>query len=289
MTTASRTILVGLIGEGIGASLTPLLHTREGALLGFDYEYRTLDLLELGRPPADVGRILHEAASDGYTALNITHPCKQLVLAHLDALTPDAARLGAANLVVIVDGHFTGHNTDLSGFRGAVQQGLPGATLDRVLQVGAGGAGAATAFALLGLGTRQLTLCDANPLHADRLAEALREAFPNSTVVTVPAATPAVLARVDGVVHATPTGMKEHPGIAFELDALPVDAWVAEVVYRPLETELVRRARERGHRVLDGGRMAVGQAVDSIRIITGVEPDAERMRSHFLALLAESI
>jgi len=158
-----------------------------------------------------------------------------------------------------------------------------------VLQVGAGGAGAATAFALLGLGTRQLTLCDANPLHADRLAEALREAFPNSTVVTVPAATPAVLARVDGVVHATPTGMKEHPGIAFELDALPVDAWVAEVVYRPLETELVRRARERGHRVLDGGRMAVGQAVDSIRIITGVEPDAERMRSHFLALLAESI
>ena len=288
MTTASCTILVGLVGEGIGASLTPPLHRREGALLGFDYEYRTLDLLELGRPASDIGRMLHNAAAEGYAALNITHPCKQRVLAHLDELTPEAARLGAVNLVVINDGRFTGHNTDLSGFRGAVQQGLPGAILDRVLQVGAGGAGAATAFALLGLGTRQLSLCDADPLRAEKLAEALREAFPNARVVTVPVATAALLAQLDGVVHATPTGMTEHPGVAVDIDAVPVAAWVADVVYRPLETELVRRARRRGNRVLDGGRMAVGQAVDSIRIITGIEPDAERMRSHFLDLLAES-
>ena len=79
--------------------------------------------------------------------------------------------------------------------------------------------------------------------------------------------------------------MQNGIGQIFDLDALRADAWVAEVVYLPLETELVKAARARGHRVRDGGLMAVGQAVDSIRIITGLEPDAERMREHFLALI----
>jgi shikimate dehydrogenase len=80
-------------------------------------------------------------------------------------------------------------------------------------------------------------------------------------------------------------GMLHHPGIAFDLDLLKEGAWVSDVVYRPLETELVRRAGERGHPVLDGGRMAVGQACASLRIITGVTPDRDRMQRHFRALI----
>ena len=80
-------------------------------------------------------------------------------------------------------------------------------------------------------------------------------------------------------------GMLHHPGIAFDLGLLSEGAWVSDVVYRPLETELLRQAAERGHPVLDGGRMAVGQAYASLQIITGTTPDRDRMERHFRALI----
>jgi len=132
-------MVVGLIGAGIGASLSPALHEREAALLGFDYAYRLYDLDELERPPSDVGALVREAARDGLSGLNVTHPCKQLVLPALDALSPEAAALGAVNTVVLRDGRMTGHNTDLSGFQEAFERRLPGAGTDRVVVLGAGG------------------------------------------------------------------------------------------------------------------------------------------------------
>jgi shikimate dehydrogenase len=88
------------------------------------------------------------------------------------------------------------------------------------------------------------------------------------------------------VVNCTPVGMHQHPGLPFDAALLSPDQWVADVVYRPIETGLVRAARARGCRVLDGGHMAVGQAVDAFRLFTGAEPDAARMRAHFLELVA---
>ena len=79
--------------------------------------------------------------------------------------------------------------------------------------------------------------------------------------------------------------MAHHPGIAFDLGLLSDGAWVSDVVYRPLETQLIRQAAERGHPVLDGGRMAVGQAYASLQIITGLSPDRDRMERHFRALI----
>ncbi|MEB3965686.1 shikimate dehydrogenase, partial [Streptomyces kunmingensis] len=99
-----------------------------------------------------------------------------------------------------------------------------------------------------------------------------------------PDALPALLADADGIVHATPTGMAAHPGLPFPAALLHPALWVAEVVYRPLETELVRTARALGCAVLDGGGMAVFQAVDAFRLFTGREPDAGRMLDHFAAL-----
>jgi shikimate dehydrogenase len=79
--------------------------------------------------------------------------------------------------------------------------------------------------------------------------------------------------------------MAAHPGTPFDTSLLDARQWVADIVYRPIETQLVHEARARGCRVLDGGRMAVGQAVDAFRIFTGLEPDADRMRAHFLELI----
>jgi shikimate dehydrogenase len=90
----------------------------------------------------------------------------------------------------------------------------------------------------------------------------------------------------DGLVHCTPVGMAAHPGTPLDLDLLEPRHWVADIVYRPIETELVLGARAKGCDVLDGGRMAVGQAADAFRIFTGLTADADRMRGHFLELVA---
>ena len=92
--------------------------------------------------------------------------------------------------------------------------------------------------------------------------------------------------QADGLVHCTPVGMAAHPGVPLDMSLLEPRHWVADIVYRPIETELVRGARAKGCEVLDGGRMAVGQAADAFRIFTGLEPDADRMRAHFLELVA---
>lgn len=279
--------LVGLIGEGISASLTPAMHEVEARELGLDYEYRVLDLIELRRPASDVEAMLRDAQSSDFAAVNITYPCKQLVLDMVDDLHPDAAHLRAVNLVVFDDGRRIGYNTDWMGYRDALTAGLRGASLDRVVQIGCGGAGAATAYALLSEGARRVDLSDADPARSTELAARMRELFPGRNIGTLATGDlPAAISAASGVVHATPLGMFHHPGIAFDLDLLAEGAWVSDIVYRPLETQLIRGASERGHQVLDGGRMAVGQAFASLQIITGMEPDRDRMRRHFRMLVS---
>jgi shikimate dehydrogenase len=283
---SSASFLVGLVGSGIGPSLTPALHEREADELGIRYLYRRLDLADLDRPATAIGEILAAARLAGYDGLNITHPCKQLVLDHLDELSPDAAALGAVNTVVLRGGRAVGHNTDWSGFARSFDRGLPDAPLTSVVLLGAGGAGAAVAHALLTLGTGRLTILDVDQWRARGLATALCDRFgPGRAIGGAADDVAAVLATADGLVHATPTGMAAHPGLPLPVGLLRPDLWVADIVYRPLETALVRAARERGCRVLDGGGMAVFQAVDAFKLFTGVEPDADRMLAHFGTLV----
>ena len=153
--------------------------------------------------------------------MNITHPCKQLVLDIVDELDTDAAHLGAVNLVVFDDDRLIGYNTDWMGYRDGLTAGLPEASFERVVQIGCGGAGAATAYALLSNGTERLDLSDVDDARAEDLAARMRAHFPTQTIATVaPDELPRAIARATGVVHATPMGMLHHPGVAFDLDLL---------------------------------------------------------------------
>ncbi|KUN88326.1 shikimate dehydrogenase [Streptomyces griseoruber] len=271
--------LVGLIGSGIGPSLSPALHEREADRQGLRYLYRLIDIDVLGVAPQAVGDLVRDARDLGFDGLNITHPCKQLVIEHLDALSPQAEALGAVNTVVFEGGgRAVGHNTDVTGFAASFARGLPDVPLERVVQLGAGGAGAAVAHATLTLGAGRVTVVDALPERAAQLAAALNRHFGEGrAAASGPDRLPGLLAHADGVVHATPTGMAAHPGLPFPAALLRPGLWVAEVVYRPLETELLRTARALGCATLDGGGMAVFQAADAFRLFTGREPDSARM------------
>lgn len=280
-----RGYLVGLIGSGIGPSLSPPLHHREADALGLRYLYRRWDLDELDEPPEAIPDLLASARRAGYDGLNITHPCKQLVIPHLDELSPEARTLQAVNTVVF-DGHAAaGHNTDWSGFARGLDLGLPGAPLDQVVLLGAGGAGTAVAYALLTLGAGSISVFDAAPGRADQLVGPLRDRFGHDRIRACDEADLAPALRgADGLVHATPTGMAAHPGLPVPVELLRAELWVADVVYRPLETALLSAARARGCRFLDGGPMAVFQAAEAFHLFTGIEPDSDRMLRHFDAL-----
>ncbi|MFC8670265.1 shikimate dehydrogenase [Streptomyces sp. NPDC057199] len=270
--------LVGLIGAGIGPSLSPELHEREADRQGLRYLYRLIDIDALGVGPEAVGDLMRAARDLGFDGLNITHPCKQLVIEHLDALAPQAEALGAVNTVVFEGGRAVGHNTDVTGFAASFARGLPDAPLERVVQLGAGGAGAAVAHAMLTLGAGHVTVVDALPDRSADLAASLNRHFGAGRAAAAgPERLAALLGDADGIVHATPTGMAAHPGLPLPGELLHPGLWVAEVVYRPLETELLRAARGVGCAVLDGGGMAVFQAADAFRLFTGREPDASRM------------
>jgi len=285
---SSTTFLVGLIGSGIGPSLSPALHEREAEELGLHYLYRRLDLDVLGLGAESVGELLAAARLAGYDGVNITHPCKQLAVPHLDDLSPDAAQLNAVNTVVFAGGRSVGHNTDWSGFARSFDWGLADAALDHVVLLGAGGAGSAVAHALLTLGAGRLDIMDVDRDRATSVAESLCERFgADRARGRAVAELGNALTGADGLVHATPTGMAAHPGLPLPAELLDTRLWVADIVYRPLETALVRTARSLGCRVLDGGGMAVFQAVDSFRLFTGIDPDPSRMLAHFETLVDE--
>lgn len=277
-------VRAALIGAGIQASLTPALHMAEGSANGLAYDYELIDLERLHLDASALPQILQAAERRGLVGLNVTHPCKQAVLAELDALSDDAAALRAVNTVVLRGGRRVGHNTDWSGFREGFRRALPDADLRAVVQLGAGGAGAAVAHAALVMGSAALTLFDREADRAERLAADLAGRFPDRRI-RAGGDLDAAMATATGLIHATPTGMRGHPGLPLPAHLLDGRPWVAEIVYFPLETELLRAARARGCRTVDGGGMAVFQAVGAFRLFTGIEPDAGRMLRHFESLV----
>jgi len=271
------TMRAGLIGSGIQGSRTPAMHMAEGRAQGFAYDYV---LIDTDVTPGALPRLVGDAQLRGFAGLNITHPYKQAVMALLDDLDDDAAAFGAVNTVVFKNGRSKGFNTDWSGFSESLKRGLPGADLGQVVQLGAGGAGSAVAYAILKRGAASLTIFDNDQARAHDLAARMAGLFPKARVAAGEDLSGA-MASADGLVNCTPVGMAKYPGTPLPKALLSARLWVADVVYFPLETELLRVARELGCRTVDGGGMAVFQAVDAFRLITGHEPDVERMLAGF--------
>ena len=283
MTPKSDIWRAGLIGSGIQRSLTPAMHMREGEAQGIDYRYELIDLSERRLTADDLESLLVEAEERGFCGLNITYPCKQRILPLLTEVSEDARKLGAVNTVVLREGKRIGHNTDWWGFAQGLQRQLPRADVSHVVQIGAGGAGAATAYALLQMGAGSLAIYDIDETKAAELASLMGKLFPQVRVE--PARDlPARMETATGLVHATPMGMDKHPGMPLPADLLRPSLWVAEIVYFPLETALLEAARRHGCRVANGGGMAVFQAVGAFSLFTGLEPDVGRMLGHFEAL-----
>lgn len=275
-------IVAGLIGQDIQGSLTPAMHMAEAKAQGFAYVYRLIDLAGEPVSAERLTGLLKSAIDLGYDGLNITHPFKQAIMPLLDEIDPIAEAIGAVNTVRIANGTTRGSNTDALGFTAGIARDIGDIAGQKVVQLGGGGAGAATAAAALALGVEHVTIFDIDPSRAEALAQRLAARFDGRASAGRDLADS--LATASGLIHATPTGMAGHPGLPLDARLLTDRLWVAEIVYFPLETELLRVARHRGCKTAHGGTMAVFQAVGAFEIFTGAKADANRMVRHFASL-----
>jgi shikimate dehydrogenase len=280
-----KPFLCGLIGAGIQRSRSPALHEAEARAQGLELVYKLLDLDAMGLGVDALPGLLRDAAREGYRGLNITFPCKQAVMPLLDRLSDEARAIGAVNTVVIDGGKLTGHNTDGSGWSWGFRRALPRADLSRVVLLGAGGAGSACADAVLRLGAEQLVVFDRDAPRAAALAKRLNEHFAGGCA-GASADLRAALKAASGLIHATPTGMAQMPGMPLPKEWLQRTMWVSEVVYTPLDTPLLEAARQIGCATMDGGTMNVGQALGGFKLFTGRDADAARMDAHFRKLVS---
>jgi shikimate dehydrogenase len=282
-----RRILLGLIGANITRSLAPALFADAFADAAIDGFYHPMDVDRL--PGRRLPRLLDAINAAGFAGANITYPFKQDVLALLDAVDPEAAEVGAVNTVTIApDGRTTGYNTDRRGWRASFAEDLgpDSAQGAAVVLVGAGGAGRAVAFALVDLGVARLVIHDRDRARANALKADL-STHHGASRCRISDDLARDIARADGVVNATQTGMAGFPGNPIPMAAFKSSQWAADVIYTPIETEFIKAAAARGARVLNGGGMCVHQAVEAFRLFTGVTPDPARMhRSFGLALAA---
>ena len=277
-----RKVLAGLIGQGIQGSRTPAMHQAEGERLGLHYCYQLLDTDQMQPTPA-LADLVQAAQWCGFSGLNITFPYKQQVIPFLDELGETAKAVGAVNTVVFKDGKRIGHNTDLSGFALSFQAQMGDTQHDQVLLIGAGGAGLAVAHALLMSGVKTLFITDVSAERAQELAQVLNAQY-GATAAQATTITPELVPQIDGIVNPTPVGMAKLPGTPFPLDLIESRLWVVDIIYFPIETELLKAARLKGCRVASGAGMAVFQAVAAFELITGLKPDSEALKVTFNSL-----
>lgn len=281
MEAASNIVLAGLIGRGIARSRTPEMHMAEAAAQSLRGVYRIIDVDTLPENEQNLKAIVHAAEVTGFNGLNVTYPFKMEVIPLLDQLSPNAAAVGSVNTIVFRDGKRIGHNTDLWGFAESFRQNMIGVSLKTVLLIGAGGAGVAVAHALADCGVQHLKIFDVDTVRVEQLARQVRSNRQGLTVEPVTTVDAASCANLSGIVNASPVGMAKTPGTPFPLALLKPDMWVADIVYFPLETELLAGARRLGCRVLPGSGMAVFQAVRAFELFTGRRADPVRMKVTF--------
>jgi shikimate dehydrogenase len=277
----NRRFLTGLLGAPIAHSASPAMHERAAEALGLHCHYQLIEVANAGRE--ELKTLLEGIRRLGFAGINVTFPYKEAVLDLLDELSPRAALIGAVNTVVVRGNKLIGHNTDATGFARAITELITASSHGAVAVIGAGGVGKAIAFALAGLGVRELRIFDSDHAKARQLAARLEGQAPASVTHNVEDA----LRGVVGLVNASPVGMLPSVGTPVPDTLLHAGLWVADAVYSPLWTPLLTAAKARGARVMTGREFAIHQAADAFELFTGLVPSTAELGIAFDGVMAK--
>ncbi|AUH65434.1 shikimate dehydrogenase family protein [Paracoccus zhejiangensis] len=277
-TTDTKTLQLGLIGDNIARSRSPLLHVLAGRQNRVEVSYRRLIPRDLGQ---DFDQVFADCAKGGFRGINVTYPYKERGAAKVRIDDPLVRAIGAVNTVIFGANGPEGHNTDYSGFVSAYRlvrgETPPGA----VLMIGTGGVGRAVAFGLIALGASALRLVDRDQAKAEALAEDLRRAAPSMTV-SVHDHAEAAAKGVQGVINCTPVGMVGYEGTPIAGEALAGAEWAFDAVYTPPDTQFLTDAAAHGLKVVSGWELFFFQGVHAWKLFAGLPLDTAALRHELM-------
>jgi shikimate dehydrogenase len=265
--------VVCCLGQPVAGNPTQYMMEKAFAAAGLDWRYLTCEV-----PPEKLADAMRGLRALGFKGANFTIPHKVAVIEHLDSLSPAAELMGAVNCMNRVDNRLVGENTDGKGFFQSLREVCNPAGM-KIEILGAGGAARAIAVELALNGVGQITIVNRSAERGQALADLLRERTAARADYVAIAGEHRVSPDAAVFINATSIGLGDgNARVPIAADSLRPDLVVADVVFNPPQTWLIRTAADRGCRTLDGLGMLVNQAVISFRIWTGQTPDANVMR-----------
>lgn len=283
-----KTTLVGVMGWPVGHSLSPAMHNAAFSELGLNWVYVPLPV-----QPEYLQSALKGLAALNFVGANVTIPHKQAVMREMDELSHTARVTGAVNTVHLKDGKFFGYNTDALGFLNSLQEAGCDPKGARAAVLGAGGSARSVVYALARGEAGSVVVLNRTAERAAFLVEDLASSFPGRALTFRPLTSDA-LAGLDGqldlIVNTTSVGMYPHGDACPWPDDVPMPAQAVyyDLVYNPLETVFLARARAAGATTVDGLGMLVHQGAVAFEKWTGQVPPTGVMRQACLEQLTQS-
>lgn len=275
----SDPIRLGIFGWPVAHSKSPRMHESAARALGIALRYERFEVAP--NELAGAIRLAHEGGIDGY---NLTVPHKEAIMTLIDEIAPGASAIGAVNTVVREDGRYVGHNTDAPGLVKSLEEA--GVQVDgaRVVVVGAGGAARAAVVGLSDAGADGITVLSRRPEQSEGLCNSLAAHVECSLEAAPLSEASWYFDTATLLVQATSATLESNPhagdfAASLPIDALPAEAAVVDMVYKPLETAVLARARQRGLTSVDGLGMLLHQGAIAFQMWTGYKPPLEVMRS----------
>ncbi|HHD11840.1 MAG TPA: shikimate dehydrogenase [Deltaproteobacteria bacterium] len=275
MKITGRTKVVGIFGDPVEHSISPYIHNASFEALGLDYVYVPFRVKKERLPQCvEAIRALNMAG------VNVTIPHKESIIELLDELDNEAAEIGAVNTVVNTRGRLKGYNTDCQGYLNSLTEETGfDPTGKTIIVVGAGGAGRAVVYGLVKRKPERLIIANRTIERARSLAEEVAERYGSVELVATTLKIEQYLPACHLLVNTTSVGMQgAKGGLVVPIEGLPEDAIVSDIVYKPLDTPLIKEAERLGLRVHRGLGMLVHQAALSFELWTGKKPSIEGMK-----------
>lgn len=276
----ANTRCLGLFGNPVAHSLSPLLHNYTLQMMGLNYVY-----LPFAIPAGEIKEAVNAIRSLNFRGVNVTIPYKEAVIPYLDDISPEAEACGAVNVISNEDGCLRGYNTDGTGFTAALrEEGV--AIQGQTVFVGAGGAARSLAWALVNEGITQLDFMDVNLEKAEALAASL--AVPAGVTLAAHSMSNDKFAQLAAssniVINCSPVGMYPHitQSPVAALDMLQPGTVVCDIIYNPLNTKFLALGQARGLKTVNGLAMFVHQAALSLEIWLGIKPPVQQMKEVLL-------
>jgi len=274
--TAKPIIKAGVVGWPVGHSLSPRLHGYWLKKHHINGEYRAYEV-----SPEQLADFLKTLTEQNIAGLNLTVPHKEKIFPYLDEIDDMARKIGAVNTIIVDKGRLYGRNTDGYGFLANLKSKAPDWSGDKgpAVVIGAGGAARAVIVSLLEQGVAEIRLINRTRARAERLAEIYHH-----TAITVCdwQERSQKLSDAALLVNTTILGMKGQAPLDIDLSRLPLGAVVYDIVYTPLETDLLKQARARGNPCVDGLGMLLYQAVPAFQAWFGQKVTVDEKLRHYI-------